>query len=359
MDKPQLLPDRCIRGSSRWVECRICERSCPQGAIAIGEKPFHLSVSEECDGCGLCWTKCPAEAFLPPTAERLVGREELWVLCQGTSSDRAETPEDVGLRVPCVREIGFRFLAAEWMAGLRRLIVCGADCSACDVVLPVNHEDGLQRVNQILRVAGQGPMEVLSAESSGESEGRVGEKERREEAPRTSRRGLFKAVIAGTLDAALPASLGVPGREPEAGRPVAFLEALRRLGEERESETKGRLAACRLSVDSRLCYGCRVCATLCPTGALVWEEDLETPDSARIRIDPSRCHGCGACVDLCDAGAVEVTFQPDFRVQEEIVFRERGCADCDRVFLSAHPAEDLCPGCRMHLRYRSCEGDVG
>ena len=120
MDKPQLLLDRCVRGSSRWVECRICERSCPKGAIAIGEKPFHYSVSEECDVCGLCWTKCPAEAFLPPMAERLVGREELWVLCQRTSSDRAETPEDVGLRVPCVREIGFRFLTAGWLAGLSR-----------------------------------------------------------------------------------------------------------------------------------------------------------------------------------------------------------------------------------------------
>jgi ferredoxin len=359
MDKPQILLDRCVRGSSRWVECRTCERSCPKGAITLGEKPFQLSVSESCDGCGLCWTQCPAEAVLPPLAERLLGREELWVLCQRTNTERAETPEQIGLRVPCVREMGFRFFAVEWMAGLRRLIVCGADCSGCDVVLPVNHEDGLQRVNEILRVAGQGPIEVLSAESLGESEGWVGVKERDDVEPATSRRELFKAAIAGTLDAAFPTSLELPGKEPEADRPVAFLEALRRLSIARESETKGRLAAYRLSVDPRGCYGCRVCATLCPTGALAWEEDPEPPGSARMRIDPSRCHGCGACRDLCDAGAIEVTFRPDFHVQEEVLFKERRCAECDRIFLSVHPAEDLCPGCRMRDRYRSCAEGVG
>jgi Pyruvate/2-oxoacid:ferredoxin oxidoreductase delta subunit len=245
------------------------------------------------------------------------------------------------------------------MAGLRRLIVCGAECSECDVVLPVKDEDSLQRVNEILRVAGQGPIEVLSAESLGESEGWVEGEERRDAERATSRRGLFKAAIAGTLGAAFHAALELPGGEVEADRPVAFLEALRGLGNARESEAKGHLAAYRLSVDPRVCYGCRVCATLCPTGALVWEEDLERPYSARMRIDPSLCHGCDACRDLCDAGAIEVTFQPDFHVQEEILLRERSCADCDRVFLSVYPTEDLCPGCRTHDRYRSCEGNVG
>jgi len=358
MDKPTILLDRCVRGSSRWVECRACEQSCPQGAISLREKPFHLSVSEGCDGCGLCWTKCPAEAILPPMEERFSGQEDLWVVCQRTSTDRAEMPEGIGLRVSCVREIGFRFLTAGWLAGLRRLIVHGADCSGCDIVFPANHEDGLQRVSEILRIAGQGSMEVVSDESLVESEGWVGGREQGDAERATSRRGLFKAVIAGTLDAALPTTLEELGREPEGGRPVAFLEALERLGNAREPETEGRLAAYRLDVDPRVCYGCKVCAILCPTGALVWEEELEPPDSARMRIDPSRCHGCGVCRDLCDAGAIELAFRPDFRVKEEILFRERRCADCDRDFLSVHPAENLCPGCRMHDRYGSCAGDV-
>jgi ferredoxin len=325
----------------------------------LGEKPFHLSVSERCDGCGLCWTKCPAEAVLPPMDERFSGQEDLWIVCQRTSIDRAEMTEGTGLRVPCVREIGFRFLTAGWLTGLRRLIVSGADCSGCDVVSPVNREDGLQRVNEILRIAGQGSMEVVSAESLGESEGRVGGRKGGDAERATSRRGLFKAVISGTLDAALPAPLEELGREPATGPSVVFLEALERLCKVGEPETGGRLAAYRLGVDPRVCYGCKVCATLCPTGALVWEEEVEPPGSARLRIDPSCCHGCGVCRDLCDAGAIELAFRPDLRVQEEILFRERSCADCDRIFLSVHPAENLCPGCGMHDRYGSWAGDVG
>ena len=358
MEKPQVLLDRCVRSLSRMVGCRTCEQSCPKAAIVLREMPFQLCVNEKCDGCGLCWTKCPAEAILPPLDGRDSAQPELGVICQKADADRTRMPEGAVLRVSCVKEIGFRFLAARWVTGLRRLVVYGADCSGCDFVFPPNREDGVWRVNEILHVAGQASIEVVPGGSLRQSEDKEGGRPAISDGAQraTSRRGLLKAMIAGSLDAAFPSTLDEPGMRDETGASVAFLEALEGLCNGRDHGREGRLAAYCLAVDARVCYGCKVCATLCPTGALCWEEDLETPNSARMRLDPSRCPGCGVCVDLCDVGAFDCTFGPDLRVQQEILFREGRCRVCDRIFLASHPGEGLCPGCRSHDRNLSAKG---
>lgn len=352
MGKPQILLDRCVRGLSRWVGCRACVQCCPKGAIVLRVVPLQLFVNEACDGCSLCWTKCPAEAILPSHEGGDPLQPELGVLCQRADADRAEMPEGAVLRVPCVKEVGFRFLAVRWMAGLRRLVVYGADCSGCDLVFPPGREDGVLKVNEILRVAGQAPIEVVPGGSlrcprdaaRGSASSSDGTKDSR------SRRTLLKAVMAGALQAAVPSTRYGPGARDEKGPWGAFLEALKGLHSEREGEGEGRLAAYGLVVDDRVCYGCKVCATLCPTGALGWEEKRETPGSARLRVDPSRCNGCGACVDLCDVRAVDCTFRPELRAQKEIFFKEDGCSVCGRIFLASRPGEGLCPGCRRRDR---------
>ena len=349
MAKPHILPDRCVRGLSRWVACRDCERSCPKGAVLLGEKPFSLSVSEACDGCGLCWTRCPVEALLPPVHGADAVRSDLVILCRKTDRKEKEMPEGAALSVPCSKEIGFRFLAARWMAGLRRLVVEGADCSGCDVVFPPGGENGVDRVNEILRVAGQGPIEVVPAGLRGRSEDRSGAGRDEREGRATSRRGLLKALVAGSLGAALPPARQGPAEEEKAF--IAFLKTLDGLcGRKGERGEGRRLAAYRLSVDTRLCYGCKVCATLCPGGALVWEEDPAPPGRALMRVDPSRCLGCGVCRDLCDVGAVDCAFEPGLASGQEILFRERRCRACDRPFLSPRPEGDLCPGCGTYDR---------
>jgi ferredoxin len=274
-------------------------------------------------------------------------------MCQKADAERTEMPKATCMRVSCVKEIGFRFLAARWMTGLRRLVVYGADCSGCDVVFSPSREDGVRQVNEILRVAGQGSIEVVSGESLGQSEGRAGAATSDGAHRATSRRGLLKTMIAGSLDAAFPSTRDEPDARDETGASVAFLDALDGLRKGEEQEREGRLAAYRLSVNVRVCYGCKVCATLCPTGALRWEEDPETPNLERMRVDPSRCHGCGVCVDLCDIGAIDFRFKPGLRVRQEIRFSEGRCGVCDRSFLASHKGEGLCPGCRRHDRDHS------
>jgi ferredoxin len=315
--------------------------------MELRDTPFQISVNDRCDGCGLCWTKCPAEAILPPLDGRDSAQPALGVICQKIDADRTEVPKGTVLRVPCVKEIGFRFLVARWMSGLRRLVVFGADCSGCNPGSPLSLEDGIERVNEILRVAGQASIEVVPSGSLRQSGNRaVGTAISDVTEHATSRRGLLKEMVSRTLDTAFPSTWD-PSTGDEAGAPVAFLEGLDRLRNGSEQEREGRLAAYRLGIDTRVCYGCKVCATLCPTGALGWEEGPETCDSARMRVDPSLCHGCGVCVDLCDVGAMDCTFKPELSVQRSILFREERCRVCGRNFLASHPGDGLCPGCRI------------
>jgi ferredoxin len=234
------------------------------------------------------------------------------------------------------------------------LVIHGADCSGCNVDPSPNLEDGLEGVNEILRVAGQAPIEVVPGGSSRRSGDEAGGSPISDGTERvTSRRGLLRTMIAGSLGVVIPSAREGPDTSDTTGSFVAFLEALGAIGNVNKEEREGRLAAYRLGVNARLCYGCKVCATLCPTGALHWEEDSGTRESARIRIDPSRCIGCGVCVDLCDVGAIDCKFSPELRVQQEISFMEERCSVCNRFFLASHMGEGLCPGCRrqeMDLR---------
>jgi ferredoxin len=48
-----------------------------------------------------------------------------------------------------------------------------------------------------------------------------------------------------------------------------------------------------------LCTGCRVCADMCPAGAISFEDGSG-------RVDPARCGSCLCCHEVCPEGAVEL-----------------------------------------------------
>ena len=52
-----------------------------------------------------------------------------------------------------------------------------------------------------------------------------------------------------------------------------------------------------LVVDQELCTGCGVCIDVCPTEAIVMEDD-------KARIIPDECTSCQACVSECPVDAI-------------------------------------------------------
>ena len=50
-------------------------------------------------------------------------------------------------------------------------------------------------------------------------------------------------------------------------------------------------------VDDKCCYGCGECIDVCPTGALIFQNN-------HAFIDQELCQGCQACIDACSIGAI-------------------------------------------------------
>lgn len=60
----------------------------------------------------------------------------------------------------------------------------------------------------------------------------------------------------------------------------------------------------RLSVDLERCVRCGKCEKVCPTGAIMVDEDI-------FRVDSSLCNGCGRCVDGCREAALSLRENQD------------------------------------------------
>lgn len=347
MEKPVVHFDLCVRSISRWVGCNACEACCPEDAVEISRTSAAVAVNDRCDSCGICGTRCPAEAVSLPHGTGALKEGALWVQCRKTRGNLDETHSKKCWMIPCVKEIGFRFLLVKWMRGARKLILLGADCSRCDSALEAGREDGVQKANEILLVVGEKPFEIQFGKGTpSEHEEKITEGEAHSLKQATSRRGFFKVLAESTLATALNTSTEKSDVRKQEKPSPRFLEALERLGRERGQDRDRRMSAYEIHIETDACYGCRVCATLCPTRALSWDEGILPPYEVRLWIDPSRCTGCDVCRDLCDVGAIGIVFRPDFREQESVLFQENLCEECSRTFVSANSTSHHCPGCR-------------
>ncbi len=60
-----------------------------------------------------------------------------------------------------------------------------------------------------------------------------------------------------------------------------------------------RLEAISAVVDEDLCSGCRICVSVCPYGAIAYDEKDKVS-----RVNEALCKGCGTCGAACPSGAM-------------------------------------------------------
>ncbi len=84
--------------------------------------------------------------------------------------------------------------------------------------------------------------------------------------------------------------------------------------------------------------GCRLCATHCPTEAMVWE-------GGSIRYDPNTCLACGICVTSCPTGAITNPSADPKAIEAEV-----------RIAIDESAAP---PGIRYRCRSSIVDGEAG
>lgn len=333
----------CLRSRLAQSPCTACADACPVACIRVGEG--GLRVGAGCTGCGRCGAACQMGAILVPgfglDTERLAAHAApvLRVAC-------ARHAGDAHVRVPCLgglAEGDLLWLHAQTPAATRLQLEDGG-CTGCDSGRGDGHPvaAALQRAIALMAQAGvpaeRHPRLVerqavpAGASDPLQSRGRA-------------RRGLF-----GPLLQPRPAATAAPAvpswKKPSRAR-ARLLDALRHVAATGRGELPaGLFHAVQVTA---ACEGHRVCAAVCPTGALVRYRD-EAAGRSGIAFDAEHCIACGQCAAACATGALRLEpgqGRAGSGLQTLTASETRECSDCNARFIVGSDAgATRCQRCR-------------
>ncbi len=349
----RVVPERCVQVRHKGAKCLRCAEACAAGAITYDGEDVLID-GELCIGCGTCATACPTcalEAVHPADAElsealaaRVAAGDEIVVACARSLSRARRAAEQAAdeasgllrrvpvdfdpsriLQVVCLGRVDESFYAECAARGVTHVTLACDSCETCKY-----HRGGkLARkacasAQALLGAHGvKMPCEFVSplpasAYQGGASASAFGY----DPAKRTTIATLREMTASAAKEAA--AEVLMPQGEQADEAPARYVKvseggtlpqfvpvrrnrvvnSLRRVGAPCEDEVTTRLWG-QVSIDTDICSSCRMCATFCPTGALVRFED----ESGTIGLDHRsyRCVQCRLCGDICMTGALSVS----------------------------------------------------
>jgi len=309
-----------VASVDRWTcvgtaRCGLCVPACPENAIRTSA-PFPSVSSEACIACGACVTACPVGAVALPGANlgqfeaRLASllswpwtdgsRPGLLFACRGAttalrgrSEEGAPTQADwLPVMVPCLSMVTPGWILGALAAGAPAVAMlgCGERCGV------ERGERTRARVDHCRDVLG-----ALAGRDSGSS---------------------LRFLTAdgddptGALDELLgePLTAGEVAGPLHLAEPTATADALAwlaecRIGRRDDVSVPGPASPLGvLDIREEGCTLCGICAGVCPTSALSFDQGAET---ATLSFQGSKCLACRHCVDVCPEHVLTVEARTD------------------------------------------------
>jgi ferredoxin len=348
-----LLAHRCLTLGSRYGRCEACAGACPAGVLRVG--PSGIEAAPGCLGCGRCAAACPTAALRVagfPAALPSLGPRYRSVTIECARVPPRDRAPSV-LVVPCLGGLSVGAIV-EWCAQADPLPVSLVDrggCAACpaggQAANPARVQ--LDRAAAYLREAGVAPAQLPRLETRPlDFHGARSDSASADASRSATRRGFLRALTAEAT--AVAASRDVAARGPvraEAAAPrlpsterERLLAALQLLAERYGGRVSGALFH-RLDIGPD-CAGHRVCAAVCPTGALRGYRDAA--GATGIAFDAALCIGCSRCAQACPEKAITLQLgagTPTSGLHALTRFDTRTCEFCGDEF-AANPGD---PGC--------------
>ena len=305
---------------------------CPRGVYDREQKT--PPKWNECQNCGLCVTACPSRCIAPSPANSkchlLLAEKTGEVVLSCSRADAKAGHEEA-----CLALLPWEFLAYLSLGG--KLILNLKPCKDCP------HEDCLELLeDQLFKLKCFLSEEGYAAHVQVCFDGLPNVKEEGD-----SRRDFFRVMAHGGQKATALVVNDLVGEKVDAMIYRRML-AVR----VRELVQKEETFSCRMTLPwiSDACFGCGICALLCPNGAL--EIGEEQDGKRNIYITPHKCTGCGVCRAVCRDGCIEEICTMNLPHMDRLLLRQvesRSCERCGKP-LSPHRKETLCIACRQKRR---------
>ncbi|MDH3281610.1 MAG: 4Fe-4S dicluster domain-containing protein [Gammaproteobacteria bacterium] len=343
-----LLAGACLELHPRGVTCARCLEACPMEVLHLTEKGMELG--DGCLGCGRCMAVCPTGAIavhgfsLALTPESTM--QSLVIDCWKVPG--IHSPPGA-VRVPCLGGLSVsQLLALRYVAGSRELALLDRGlCGKCEAgggdAHPAATVLSAARawLDEIGAPATHWPTLMENPLPDSSQRPRISD----DAEPGTSvSRCDFESRLAREVSTTASEVTGFHLKDNRKGKPVRAVKnpaPVRAVERERQRLILDRLAA-RYGgslPDSFFptveigpeCRGHKLCASLCPTGAL---HHRENPHGGGVAFESAGCIACGQCERSCPEHALRLSIRaasarPQDKSMEQIRNVRDTCMDCD------------------------------
>lgn len=358
----------CSRIRSRHSECSYCTDVCPANAIIIHDN--EIRADERCIGCGVCYSACPNSVFAIPDRDdtkslllikKWLERSEdrtLRIKC-----DRVNDKKDGIFNVPCLGRLTEELLLGAICHGVNSVQILKPACDKCHIGKASSRFlDVFVLTQNLMNALKIDPRKIKIVENFGD----FNAPSLIPDSPVMDRRAFFKSIGGKTISIAEKALNPEGPEKPEEFiydargnqkrnlllKIIESLYCVDRLNSDGDEVfASGNIHFGRVSINSPSCIGCKVCAALCPSGALKAEEDAT---GLKIYFRQGLCINCGICADACQQKAIKVAVPkkvedalgPAITEDKEgslILNKEKKvCLACNSTFYSK---DDCCISC--------------
>lgn len=338
----------CLPVRFSGYECGLCATACPVSAIRL--KQGIPALASDCLGCGQCVASCPSGALtvsgFDPPADAVAGTDEVCIDCWRVPFGASPAG---ALRVPCLAGLGTGSLVSLCDGSGEKPIhlIDRGYCGNCTVGAGMQAlRATLTEARGLLFASGvplhnlpgiifvpsrETPLPVIPEAAS---------------TVRMGRRSFFRNLAGGVARGAEQIRQPLLATETpivlrETSQPIERLRMATALASIARRHGRAVPSQALPLVSLSECSGHGICASVCPTGALVREE---TGTVAELQFFAARCIACGQCARTCPDRALRVTPSGGNALFEVLArWEAHTCPECSETHFGAGGAS--CPTC--------------
>lgn len=308
---PSVKKRKCINKVQRKQKCAMCKVLCKNEAISL---EHGITIDEsKCTNCTICAGVCPTGTIVP-TLDVIEKQYNSVINLEHVSISCEKEAQHSDLKVECLAILPWEFFA--YLALDKKVYILNHQCETCNEVRLCEH---FKKVLRRLEV-------FLGNELYSEKIHFLNKEEH--VAPRVyDRRELFKLFVEESKRAMTQVS-PIKLEENKNARIYRSLLVKKIRGiKERDLEDTRKFGWNGLKVNSN-CYGCGVCATICPQGAITIKEDENK--TRKFVHNYARCTHCGLCSTVCLEKAIKNTIisEDAMDLLKEVEISSLSCSVC-------------------------------